>query len=37
MISLHILENLHLSIDAANLSAFIAAMVIIRRMVREAR
>jgi hypothetical protein len=31
MIALHILENFNLTIDAATLSAFIAAMAIIRR------
>jgi hypothetical protein len=36
MISLQILENFHLSIDVAHLSAFVAAMAIILQMMREA-
>jgi hypothetical protein len=37
MITLHILENLQLRIDAATLAAFAAAMAIVRQMVKQVR
>jgi hypothetical protein len=37
MVTLNILNNFHLSIDAATLSAFLAAMAIIRHVSRQTR
>jgi hypothetical protein len=37
MLSFSVLNNFHLSIDPASLSAFIAAMMIVRRIFSERR
>ncbi len=35
MLTVNLLNNFHLTIDAATLSAFVAAMALIRRLTRE--
>lgn len=37
MLTINLLNNLHLTIDAATLSAFVAAMALVRRLGRETR